>query len=439
VEKNGKISIHVIGVVIQMNKLRDNKEACEKCKKPLCRFEECKFLHIGNCRYCHPEYHDEEYIPLILENIDDWIARSITARDHREISMGYDAKIDWFIKYQADEFQIIIELFETMIATDVEVENTRGEALGLQKYWKWVRNYNIDLVDQKTILWRIYETECRREDLKNQAMALHHLRKFVLVEGENSEDEIIHYLTLSSSIESEINNNNFVEYVGSLVSFLFNCTFDARAELDSIVEVAISKIENDFIRDLYMACFCSRRLNRSEHLGKGIFSLSVPTENSEVLFQENITLLMISPDAEPNMPIFDDSLMVFDLANIVNLLSRKYQRFSNPFEKFIDFLDEQADKNTVYLVSTHGIICEYPDFINRIVFDSRYNIIIPLLSNNLSQDISFVTIARSSSDSIIITEDRLRSEQENHPKWVDENIVKSLRRFKVTKEGFRLR
>ena len=110
-------------------------ENCEKCKKSLCRFENCKFLHTGNCRYCHPEYHDEEYIPLILENIDDWIVKSITARDHREISMGYDAKIDWFIKYQPNEFKTIIELFEHMIATDVEVVNTRGEALGLQKYW----------------------------------------------------------------------------------------------------------------------------------------------------------------------------------------------------------------------------------------------------------------------------------------------------------------
>ena len=436
--KNGKISIHVIGVVIQMNKLRDNMEACEKCKKSLCRFENCKFLHIGNCRYCHPEYHDEEYIPLILENIDDWITKSITARDHREISMGYDAKIDWFIKYQPNEFEIIIELFEHMIATDVEVVNTRGEALGLQKYWNWVRDHNIALVEQKTILWRIYETEGRREDTKNQAMALHHLRKFVLDEEENSEDEILHYLTLSSSIESEIKNENYAEYVGSLVSFLFNCTFDVSDKLDSIVEVAISKIEDDFIRDLYMTCFSSRKLDRSEHFGEGIFSLSVPTENSEVLFQENITLLMISPHAEPNMPISNDSLMVFDLANVVNLLSRKYY-ISNPFDKFIDFLDEEVDNKTVYLVTTHGIICEYPNFINQIVFDSRFKIIIPMLRNNLSQDISFVAIARSSSDSIIVTDDRLRSEQEIYPEWVEENIVKSLRRFKVTKKGFRLR
>jgi hypothetical protein len=147
---------------------------------------------------------------------------------------------------------------------------------------------------------------------------------------------------------------------------------------------------------------------------------------------------MISPHAEPNMPISNDSLMVFDLANVVNLLSRKYY-ISNPFDKFIDFLDEEVDNKTVYLVTTHGIICEYPNFINQIVFDSRFNIIIPMLRNNLSQDISFVAIARSSSDSIIVTDDRLRSEQEIYPEWVEENIVKSLRRFKVTKKGFRLR
>ena len=414
-------------------------EKCEKCEKSLCRFENCKFLHTGNCRYCHPEYHDEEYIPLILENIDDWIVKSITARDHREISMGYDAKIDWFIKYQPNEFKTIIGLFEHMIATDVEVVNTRGEALGLQKYWNWVRNHNVVSVDQKNILWRIYETEGRRENKKNQAMTLHHLRKFVLVDGENSEDEILHYLTLSSSIESEINNENYVEYVGSILSFLFNCTFDASDKLDSIVEVAISKIEDEFIRDLYLTCFSSRKHDRTEHFGGGIFSLSVPTENSEILFQKNITLLMISPHTEPNIPISNDSLLVIDLANVLNLLSRKYYRISNPFEKFIDFLDGEVDNKTVYLVATHGIICEYPNFINQIVFDSRFNIIIPMLRNNLSQDISFVAIARSSSDSIIVTNDQLRSEQEIYPGWVEENIIKSLRRFKVTENGFMLR
>jgi hypothetical protein len=62
-----------------------------------------------------------------------------------------------------------------------------------------------------------------------------------------------------------------------------------------------------------------------------------------------------------------------------------------------------------------------------------------MLRNNLSQDISFVAIARSSLDSIIVTDDRLRSEQEIYPEWVEENIVKSLRRFKVTKKGFMLR
>ncbi|MDP6361826.1 MAG: hypothetical protein QF633_01155, partial [Candidatus Poseidoniaceae archaeon] len=69
----------------------------------------------------------------------------------------------------------------------------------------------------------------------------------------------------------------------------------------------------------------------------------------------------------------------------------------------------------------------------------RVNVIIPMLRNNLSQDLSFVAIARSSLDSIIVTDDRLRSEQEIYPEWVEENIVKSLRRFKVTKKGFMLR
>ena len=44
-----------------------------------------------------------------------------------------------------------------------------------------------------------------------------------------------------------------------------------------------------------------------------------------------------------------------------------------------------------------------------------------MLRNNLSQDISFVAIARSSLDSIIVTDDRLRSEQEIYPEWVEEN------------------
>jgi hypothetical protein len=148
---------------------------------------------------------------------------------------------------------------------------------------------------------------------------------------------------------------------------------------------------------------------------------------------------MISPHAEPNIPISNDPLLVIDLANVLNLLSRKYNRISNPFEKFIDFIDGESDKKTVYLVATHGIICEYPNSINQLVFDSRVNIIIPMLRNNLSQDISFVAIARSSLDSIIVTDDRLRSEQEIYPEWVEENIVKSLRRFKVTKKGFMLR
>ena len=414
-------------------------EKCKECEKSLCRFENCKFLHTGNCRYCHPEYHDEEYIPLILENIDDWIENAIKARDHREISMGYDAKIDWFIKYQPNEFKTIIELFEHMITTDVEVANTRGEALGLQKYWNWARTHSVVSADQKNILWRIYETEGRRKNKKNQAMALHHLRKYVLVDGENSEDEILHYLSLSSSIESEIKNENYVEYVGSVLSFLFNCTFDASDQLDSIVEFAISKITNEFIRDLYMTCFSSRKIDRKETFGRGIYSLSLATEYSEILFQENISLLMISPYAEPNIPTSNDSLLVIDLANVLNLLSRKHRRISNPFDKFIDFLDVQVDKKTVYLVATHGIICEYPNFIKQLVFDSRVNFIIPMLRNNLSQDISFVAIARSSLDSIIVTDDRLRSEQEIYPEWVEENIVKSLRRFKVTKKGFMLR
>ena len=414
-------------------------EKCNKCEKSLCRFENCKFLHTGNCRYCHPEYHDEEYIPLILENIDDWIENSIKAGDHREISMGYDAKIDWFIKYQPNEFKTIIQLFEHMIATDVEVANTRGEALGLQKYWNWARNHSVVSADQKNILWRIFETEGRRKNKKNQAMALHHLRKYILVDGENSEDEILRYLSLSSSIESKIENENYVEYVGSLLSFLFNCTFDASDQLDSIVESAISKITDEFIRDLYMTCFSSRKIDRTEQFGRGIYSLILATEYSEILFQENISLLMISPHAEPNIPISNDSLLVIDLANVLNLLSRKYNRISNPFEKFIDFIDGELDKKTVYLVATHGIICEYPNSINQLVFDSRVNIIIPMLRNNLSQDISFVAIARSSLDSIIVTDDRLRSEQEIYPEWVEENIVKSLRRFKVTKKGFMLR
>ena len=414
-------------------------EKCDKCEKSLCRFENCKFLHTGNCRYCHPEYHDEEYIPLILENIDDWIDDSIKAGDHREISMGYDAKIDWFIKYQPNEFKTIIQFFEHMIATDVEVANTRGEALGLQKYWNWARNHSVDSDDQKNILWRIYETEGRRKNKKNQAMALHHLRKYILVDGENSEDEILRYLSLSSSIESKIKNENYVEYVGSLLSFLFNCTFDASDQLDSIVESAISKITDEFIRDLYMTCFSSRKIDRTEQFGRGIYSLNLATEYSEILFQENISLLMISPHAEPNIPISNDSLLVIDLANVLNLLSRKYNRISNPFEKFIDFLDGELDKKTVYLVATHGIICEYSNSINQLVFDSRVKIIIPMLRNNLSQDISFVAIARSSLDSIIVTDDRLRSEQEIYPEWVEENIVKSLRRFKVTKKGFMLR
>ena len=414
-------------------------ERCDKCEKSLCRFENCKFLHTGNCRYCHPEYHDEEYIPLILENIDDWIENSIKAGDHREISMGYDAKIDWFIKYQPNEFKTIIQLFEHMIATDVEVANTRGEALGLQKYWNWARNHSVVSADQKNILWRIYETEGRRKNKKNQAMALHHLRKYILVDGENSEDEILRYLSLSSSIESKIKNENYVEYVGSLLSFLFNCTFDASDQLDSIVESAISKITDEFIRDLYMTCFYSRKIDRTEQFGRGIYSLVLATEYSEILFQENISLLMISPHAEPNIPISNDSLLVIDLANVLNLMSRKYNRISNPFEKFLDFIDGELDKKTVYLVATHGIICEYPNSINQLVFDSRVNIIIPMLRNNLSQDISFVAIARSSLDSIIVTDDRLRSEQKIYPEWVDENIVKSLRRFKVTKKGFMLR
>lgn len=414
-------------------------EKCDKCEKSLCRFENCKFLHTGNCRYCHPEYHDEEYIPLILENIDDWMENSIKAGDHREISMGYDAKIDWFIKYQPNEFKTIIELFEHMIATDVEVANTRGEALGLQKYWNWARNHSVVSADQKNILWRIYETEGRRKNKKNQAMALHHLRKYILVDGENSEDEILRYLSLSSSIESKIKNENYVEYVGSLLSFLFNCTFDASDQLDSIVESAISKITDEFIRDLYMTCFSSRKIDRTEKFGRGIYSLILATEYSEILFQENISLLMISPHVEPNIPISNDSLLVIDLANVLNLLSRKYNRISNPFEKFIDFIDGELDKKTVYLVATHGIICEYPNYINQLVFDSRVNIIIPMLRTNLSQDISFVAIARSSLDSIIVTDDRLRSEQEIYPEWVEENIVKSLRRFKVTKKGFMLR
>ena len=414
-------------------------EKCKECEKSLCRFENCKFLHTGNCRYCHPEYHDEEYIPLILENIDDWIENSIKAGDHREISMGYDAKIDWFIKYQPNEFKTIIRLFEHMIATDVEAANTRGEALGLQKYWNWARNHSVVSADQKNILWRIYETEGRRKNKKNQAMALHHLRKYVLVDGENSEDEILHYLSLSSSIESEIKNENYVEYVGSVLSFLFNCTFDASDQLDSIVEFAISKITNEFIRDLYMTCFSSRKIDRKETFGRGIYSLSLATEYSEILFQENISLLMISPYAEPNIPTSNDSLLVIDLANVLNLLSRKHRRISNPFDKFIDFLDVQVDKKTVYLVATHGIICEYPNFIKQLVFDSRVNFIIPMLRNNLSQDISFVAIARSSLDSIIVTDDRLRSEQEIYPEWVEENIVKSLRRFKVTEKEFMLR
>jgi hypothetical protein len=414
-------------------------EKCDKCEKSLCRFENCKFLHTGNCRYCHPEYHDEEYIPLILENIDDWIENSIKARDHREISMGYDAKIDWFIKYQTNEFKTIIQLFEQMIATDVEVANTRGEALGLQKYWNWARNHDLVSADQKNILWRIYETEGRRKNKKNQAMALHHLRKYILVDGENSEDEILNYLSLSSSIESEINNENYVEYVGSLLSFLFNCTFDGSDQLDSIVEFAISKIADEFIRDLYMTCFSSRKIDRTEHFGRGIYSLSLATEYSEILFQENISLLMISPHAEPNIPISNNPLLVIDLANVLNLLSRKYHRISNPFEKFIDFLDGEVDEKTIYLVATHGIICEYPNSINQLLFDSRVNIVIPMLRNNLSQDLSFVAIARSSLDSIIVTDDRLRSEQEIYPEWVEENIVKSLRRFKVTKKGFMLR
>ena len=414
-------------------------EKCNECEKSLCRFENCKFLHTGNCRYCHPEYHDEEYIPLILENIDDWIDDSIKAGDHREISMGYDAKIDWFIKYQPNEFKTIIQLFEHMIATDVEVANTRGEALGLQKYWNWARNHSVVSADQKNILWRIFETEGRRKNKKNQAMALHHLRKYILVDGENSEDEILRYLSLSSSIESKIKNENYVEYVGSLLSFLFNCTFDASDQLDSIVESAISKITDEFIRDLYMTCFSSRKIDRTEQFGRGIYSLNLATEYSEILFQENISLLMISPHAEPNIPISNDSLLVIDLANVLNLLSRKYNRISNPFEKFIDFIDGELDKKTVYLVATHGIICEYPNSINQLVFDSRVNIIIPMLRNNLSQDISFVAIARSSLDSIIVTDDRLRSEQEIYPEWVEENIVKSLRRFKVTKKGFMLR
>ena len=414
-------------------------EKCNECEKSLCRFENCKFLHTGNCRYCHPEYHDEEYIPLILENIDDWIDDSIKAGDHREISMGYDAKIDWFIKYQPNEFKTIIQLFEHMIATDVEVANTRGEALGLQKYWNWARNHSVVSADQKNILWRIFETEGRRKNKKNQAMALHHLRKYILVDGENSEDEILRYLSLSSSIESKIENENYVEYVGSLLSFLFNCTFDASDQLDSIVESAISKITDEFIRDLYMTCFSSRKIDRTEQFGRGIYSLNLATEYSEILFQENISLLMISPHAEPNIPISNDSLLVIDLANVLNLLSRKYNRISNPFEKFIDFIDGELDKKTVYLVATHGIICEYPNSINQLVFDSRVNIIIPMLRNNLSQDISFVAIARSSLDSIIVTDDRLRSEQEIYPEWVEENIVKSLRRFKVTKKGFMLR
>jgi hypothetical protein len=326
-----------------------------------------------------------------------------------------------------------------MIATDVEVANTRGEALGLQKYWNWARNHSVVSADQKNILWRIYETEGRRKNKKNQAMALHHLRKYILVDGENSEDEILRYLSLSSSIESKIKNENYVEYVGSLLSFLFNCTFDARDQLDSIVESAISKITDEFIRDLYMTCFSSRKIDRTEQFGRGIYSLNLATEYSEILFQENISLLMISPHAEPNIPISNDSLLVIDLANVLNLLSRKYNHISNPFEKFIDFIDGESDKKTVYLVATHGIICEYPNSINQLVFDSRVNIIIPMLRNNLSQDISFVAIARSSLDSIIVTDDRLRSEQKIYPEWVEENIVKSLRRFKVTKKGFMLR
>ena len=107
---------------------------CVECGKPMCRFEDCKFLHTGNCRYCHVEYHDDDFIPKICINIDDWIDESSQNMDLRELSMGYDAKIDWYVRYHPEKVETILELFEKMISTDIEADNLRGQSLVCKNY-----------------------------------------------------------------------------------------------------------------------------------------------------------------------------------------------------------------------------------------------------------------------------------------------------------------
>ena len=409
---------------------------CEECGKSICRFEDCKFLHIGNCRYCHPEYHDTEFIPQICVNIDEWIDDSVKNKDLRQVSMGYDAKIDWYERYHPSEVETIIDLYERMITIDIEAGNVKGQAIALQKLTNFLdKSSEPSSYSPKDVYWRIFEAEKLAGDLKDQLIALNHLSKLILVDG-SDEKEMIEFIKLRQSFESEDVNENYTEYVGTLLSLLFNCEPNFRSKIDHIVVNAISKIDDDFIRDLFYVCHNSINSESMEDYGEGIYTWKLDIGQSNFLYTDNITLLKISPNAVPNSPITEEPTVVVDLPNVLNSLMFRSGGGLDPIGAFVDYLDEQSKEKSVQIVLTFGVICEYPIITRELFGHSGVQMILPLLSNKISQDLSFVAMARSSKNSIIITEDRLRDEQKSHPGWVQRHVIHSLTRFKVTNRGF---